>query len=422
MNMQQLVINGKNKLQGEIEISGAKNSVLALLAATVILNGKTTLTGCPELSDVYSTCQILTSLGCSCKRKGNSITVCSDDIHKSDIDHSLMMKMRSSILFMGALLARFKSRPCEVFYPGGCPLGDRPIDIHISALSKLGAVITENGGRLICKAPNGLKGADISLMFPSVGATENIILASVLAKGETNLSNCACEPEITDLCRFLNKCGAKIYGYGTPNIRIVGVEKLYGCEYKVCPDRIETATYMGCAAVTGGELILNSADTSSMTAVVPVFEQMGCKIYAREHSILIAAPGQLKPVKNIRTMPYPGFPTDAQPIVMAALATAGGTSVIVETIFPNRFGQAAELVKMGADIRIENDVAIISKSGGLYGASVKCHDLRAGASLVVLALACEGKSILSDIYHIDRGYECLEQKLNAVGGDVVRTY
>ncbi|MEG0615672.1 MAG: UDP-N-acetylglucosamine 1-carboxyvinyltransferase, partial [Oscillospiraceae bacterium] len=328
--MQSFQIEGGNRLAGEIQIQGCKNSTLPLLAATILSKGETILTNCPRLSDVYSACRILTYLGCKCKFRDNIISVNAVTLNEFDVPENLMCEMRSSIIFLGAILGRHGE--CKISFPGGCELGPRPIDLHISALKKMGVKVKEEFGIMECKVENELHGAKIMLPFPSVGATENVMLAAVLAKGETEIINAAREPEILDLANFLNASGAKIFGAGKGNIVISGVENLTACQYEVMPDRIAAITYLSAAAITGGELNLTGLNPKDLEAVVPVFEEMGCYVYSYFNNIYISAKTALKPVKIIRTMPYPAFPTDAQAPVMAALTKARGPSVVVENI------------------------------------------------------------------------------------------
>lgn len=414
--MQSLIVDGGNRLVGETRVGGAKNSVLPILASTVLTDGESVLHNCPVISDVYSAERILTHLGCSSSLEENTAIVKSS-VNRYDIPEKLMCEMRSSIIFLGALLG--KTGRCTLSLPGGCELGARPIDIHINSLKKMGAVVTEKFGTLDFSAPKGLCGAKLILPFPSVGATENIILAACLANGETQIKNAAREPEIADLADFLNKCGAKITGAGEGTVIINGVSSLKGSEHTIMPDRIVAATYMSATASTGGEIRLTGICRNDLDSVVPVFEEMGCYVYSYGDSMFIKA-NKLHSVKKILTMPYPAFPTDAQAVVMAALACAEGTSVFVENIFENRYQHVPALTKMGADIKVEGKVAIVEGVKSLSGANVYATDLRGGAALVVAALGAEGRTVIGNIHHIDRGYENIEKSFSLLGGKISR--
>ena len=416
--MQKFIIHGGKKLEGDIIIQGAKNSALPILSASMLCNGESVLENCPELSDVYAACQILTSAGCTCRMQNHTVSVKADQIRNSEIPESLMQEMRSSVIFLGAMLGR--TGTCILGYPGGCELGSRPIDLHLQAFQKMGVRIQEENGILTCTAPNGLHGAKIHLQFPSVGATENIMLAAVLAKGETVITNAAREPEIADLAEYLRKCGAVLTGDGSSTIMIQGVKKLNGCTYRIMPDRIVTATWLAAAAVTGGTVRLLQADTSSLEGILDVFEQMHCSCSHTGDKICFSAGKRIHAVRSLKTMPYPGFPTDVQAIVTAALCTADGTSVIEETIFENRFRHVDALVRMGADIQTAGRIAVIHGVRQLHGAPVSATDLRGGAALLVAGLGAQGETVLTEISHIDRGYDSPEKILRSVGADVVR--
>ena len=418
---EKLIICGKGRdhsLSGEISVQGAKNSALPLMAAALLCKGTCRLTGVPRLSDVYSACRILNSLGCPARLEGHELTVSAVQPGSCLIPEELMREMRGSFVFLGALLGRLGR--CELGYPGGCELGPRPIDLHLSALKQMGVRITEKQGRLICSAPGGVKGAHISLSFPSVGATENIMLAAALAQGETVIQNAAREPEIADLAQFLDACGGRVRIDGDTVI-ISGVPELHGCEYNVMPDRIAAATFMAAAACAGGELTLTHIRCCDLGAVIDVFRQMGCIVSCYGDRIHISAGRPLRAVGKVRTMPYPGFPTDAQAVTMAALCTARGTSVIIENIFESRFGHVDELVRMGADIKTEGRVAVIQGVPQLHGAQVRAGDLRGGAALAAAAAGAEGTTVIEGLRYIDRGYESIEQTLMEMGVEAKRS-
>lgn len=417
--MQKLVIEGGIPLEGEIFLHGAKNSALPILAGTLLCDGETILENCPRLTDVFAACRILTHLGCRCMMQEHTVTVGVRDLRSDTIPEALMQEMRSSIIFLGAVLGR--SGSCHVSYPGGCELGPRPIDMHLDALRQMGAQFSVHGGQLDCTAPEGLCGAVIHLPFPSVGATENIMLAAVLAKGRTVLHNAAREPEICDLAAFLRACGADISGDGESTIVIRGVKQLRGSCYAIMPDRIAGVTYLGAAAITGGTLCLRNADVRSMENMLPLLEQTGCRIFPEPDRLHLLAPRRLKAIPSVRTMPHPGFPTDAQAIFMAMLSLANGVSVLEENIFENRYRHVDALVKMGAKIRVAGRIAVVTGVRALSGASVAATDLRGGAAMVLAGLGAQGKTEVHQIAHIDRGYETMEQALCSAGAKITRT-
>lgn len=417
--MAKLCIEGKHPLEGEIDTHGAKNSALPILAATILSGKETILHNCPKLSDVEVAGKILKHLGAFVSRDGNTVTVDSSGISQHHIPDSLMREMRSSIIFLGPILA--KQGEARLSFPGGCELGPRPIDLHLFGLKALGAKVEEEGGELICSCGKGLCGAAISLSFPSVGATENIMLAATLAKGTTIISNAAREPEIVDLANYLNESGAKISGAGEGTITIEGVPRLDNCEHSVIPDRIWVATFLCCAAASRGEILIKKANPAHLQAVIPYLEQLGCQITCTVDTIHILSPrDRMARMTTVRTMPYPGFPTDAEAPLMAVAAYAEGTSIFVENIFDNRYRQVSELRRMGANIRVEGKVAIIEGVPELYGAEVMATDLRGGASLVVAALGAEGTTYIDNIFHIDRGYEEIETCLKDLGAKIKR--
>lgn len=417
-SVSKLIIDGRKRLSGRIEIQGAKNSALPILASALLTCDTSVINNCPDLSDVEITLNILRYLGCIAQLDGNTVTINSKCADKYDIPDELMRAMRSSIIFLGALVARFGM--ARLSFPGGCELGPRPIDLHLKALRMMGIEISEQHGSLECSAPNGIHGAKISLSFPSVGATENIMLAAATAQGTTIISNAAREPEICDLADCLNSFGANISGAGEGTIIIDGVEALNGAMHTIIPDRIAAATYMAAAAATGGRVLIDRIVPTHLSGIIPIFEESGCTVKQRGNSILIDAPNRLRAVKLIRTMPYPGFPTDAQPPIMAMLSSAKGTGIFVENIFENRYKHTSGLERMGARIYLEGKVAVVEGVPELYGAKVASPDLRGGAALVVAGLSACGITEINDIHYIDRGYESIELELSKLGASIKR--
>ena len=415
--MENLIISGGIRLEGKTRLQGSKNSSLPILAACAAVNGISVIHNCPRITDVDIAVAILERLGCRVSREGGTVTVDSGDINCSAIPEELMSEMRSSIIFLGALLARFGRGSATL--PGGCEIGLRPIDMHIAAFRSMGVVIEESGGSMECTAPNGLAPCRISLSFPSVGATENIMLASLAAKGETVITNAAREPEIKDLADFLNECGAKIIGAGQSVIRIYGGRRLTGAEHRVIPDRIVASTYMAYAAVTGGRTVVTEVEREHLAPVIPVFELCGCKIDFANGEMSVTAPKRAERIKYLRTMPYPGFPTDSQALVTAVAATARGTSIISERVFENRFRHVPELIKMGADIRVEDScVAVVEGVPSLHGAKVTASDLRGGSALIAAALGARGESVIDGVRHVLRGCEDVCGNLSRLGADI----
>lgn len=413
-----IYVQGGVPLRGELTIQGAKNSTLPLLAAAVLCDGETVLHNCPELSDVSVTVRILRYLGCSCVRHGGTLVVRSNGLVRSDIPHDLMRELRSSIVFLGAILAR--AGEASLSFPGGCEIGQRPIDLHLLSLQKLGVDIREEHGCIYCRAPEGVRGGFVSLSFPSVGATENLLLAAATGRGTTVIANAAREPEITDLAQYLNRCGAHIYGAGESCVIVEGVPALHGTEYTVMPDRIAAATYMAAAAVTGGTVLLSGVKGEHLLPVLSAFEETGCTVLQSGGELLLSAPERLDPVRHVRTMPYPGFPTDAQAPIMAMAAVGHGTSIFVENIFESRYKHAAELNRLGAKIKVEGKVAVIEGVPKLSGAPVTAADLRGGAALTVAGLAAEGETQVLHPRYIDRGYERFEENLRSLGARIIR--
>ncbi len=417
--MEKIIINGSRRLNGEITVQGAKNSVLPILVATLLVNGVSVIHNCPLLSDVDATVKILTYLGCKVKREGNTITVDSSTVNKNDVPDNLMQEMRSSIVFLGGILGRMGKAVLST--PGGCEIGLRPIDLHLSSMEQFGATVSYEDGNIVCDAEkNGLTGTRITLSFPSVGATENIILAATLAKGTTIITNAAREPEISNLADFLNSCGAKIHGAGDSTVTIEGVEKLHSTEHTVIPDRIVASTYLIAAAVTNGKICLRDIIPSHIGATIQPLREAGCDVTVSGRWVYLSAPPKLKRIRMIRTMPYPGFPTDVQAQIMALTTVADGTSVIVENIFESRYKHIGELLRFGAKIHVEGRMAVIEGVKKLYGANVRSTDLRGGSAMIIAGLCAEGVTQISDVYHIDRGYDAPETVLKSLGADIKR--
>lgn len=416
--MDKLVINGSKRLTGEIEVHGSKNSVLPILAACVLSQGENIIHNCPMLSDVDAALKILVELGCKVKREEHTVCVDSSGVNGFEISDNLMREMRSSVIFLGAILGR--TGKAVLSTPGGCEIGLRPIDMHISAMEQLGAEVFEEHGRLHFECKNGLHGARVILPFPSVGATENIMIASCVAKGTTVITNAAREPEISDLADFLNGCGAKIHGAGDSTIIIDGVERLTATTHTVIPDRIAASTYLLAGAITHGRVCIKEIIPAHLGALIPVLKQSGCDISVSNRWICISSPPRLSRVKTVRTMPYPGFPTDVQAPLTAMLSVADGTSVVVENIFECRYKHVSELIRLGAKINVEGRTAVIEGVPYLTGASVVSPDLRGGFALVIAGLAAKGETVISGVEHIDRGYENPEKLLSALGADIKR--
>ncbi|MEG1164760.1 MAG: UDP-N-acetylglucosamine 1-carboxyvinyltransferase [Oscillospiraceae bacterium] len=408
------VFGGKS-LYGDVKIQGAKNAVLPIMAAAIISGCETELLNCPQLSDVEAAMSILRHLGCKAERDGDTVNIDSRGMCRTDIPHDLMREMRSSVIFLGAILAR--AHRAELSQPGGCELGPRPIDLHLEALRTLGAEISEQGGSIVCR-DKGLKGARVNLGFPSVGATENAMLAACAADGETVITNAAHEPEIVDLQDFLQKLGADVSGAGTSTVTISGITPRKNVGHRGMTDRIASATALCCAATAGGSICLNSVVPAHFETVTSALEYMGCEIERRSNSVKITADKALRAPRPIITRPYPGFPTDAQPLLMAACLRAEGTAVFTENIFENRYRHALELRRLGADISVVGRVAMVAGVNELTGAPVTATDLRGGAALVTAALGAVGETLVYDTGHIARGYEGLDKMLMQLGADI----
>ena len=412
--MSEYIIKGGKKLEGEVNISGSKNASLPIIAASILNGGKSTLYNVPKIHDTEMMFEILKILGAVVEKKKNKVIIDTSKIEKYEIPENLMRQMRSSVILVGGLLG--KHRKATFSYPGGCDIGTRPIELHLKAFEKLGININKNYGNIECFCDR-IIGEKIDLDFPSVGATENAILTSCLADGITIINNAAREPEIIDLQNFLNKMGAKIKGAGSSHIEIEGVKQLKDVSYNVMPDRIETGTFLCLAAINRSNMIIQNADANHITPVVDKLEEMGCNLKIEKNQIEIKTPKKLK-VIDIKTMPYPGFPTDMQSIFVALLTTVKGTSVVVENIFENRYRFAQELVRMGAKITIEGKTAIIKGVKKLYGASVNATDLRGGAALVLAGSVARGTTKIENIEYILRGYENFITKLQKLGLDI----
>jgi UDP-N-acetylglucosamine 1-carboxyvinyltransferase len=414
------LVQKSGPLSGEVYVSGAKNSVLPLMAAAMLADSKCTIYDVPDLRDVTVMKGILNSLGIETKDLGGSVLeIESGKIKTNEADYDLVKRMRASFLVMGPLLA--KTGRARVHMPGGCSIGSRPIDLHLKGFRALGAKIVSGDTYAEATAPeDGLHGAEIYLDFPSVGATENIIMAASLAKGSTVLENAAQEPEIVDLANFLNKMGARVRGAGTDTIKIEGVEKLHGCEHTVIPDRIEAGTFMLAAAITRGNILIKNVLPDHLKPVTAKLRECGVEIWMEDEGMRVAADRHELVSTDIKTMPYPGFPTDIQSPFMAFLTTVKGPSTVIETVFENRFMHVAELNRMGANITTEGNKAMIKGGCKLEGAQVIATDLRAGAAMVLAGLVAEGTTEISEIYHIERGYEKFVEKFRALGANIMK--
>ncbi len=412
--MKRYIIEGGKRLEGTTYVSGSKNASLPIIAASILNAGITKLYNVPDIHDTKMMLKILEKLGCKVKKNNGRILIDSRNINNYEIPEELMQEMRSSVIIAGALISRKKK---AIFtYPGGCDIGARPIDLHLKAFEKLGITVHEEFGYIKCETQN-LIGTDIQLDFPSVGATENIMLASVLANGTTQIINAAMEPEIIDLQNALNSMGAKIKGAGSNNIIIKGVEKLKNLSYNIIPDRIEAGTLLCMTAITGGNIVLKKVNPEHIQTLLNKLEEMGCKFKISKNEIIMQTPKKLRPV-DIKTLPYPGFPTDMQSIIAAVLTVAKGTSIVVENIFENRYKYASELIKMGAKITVEGKTEVIKGVKRLNKSTVKATDLRGGAALVTAALNAKGKTCVENVEYILRGYEKLEEKLKSLGANI----
>ncbi len=414
--MSKYIINGGNKVEGRLSIRGAKNSVLPIMAASILNESESIINNIPNISDVHVMIDILKSIGCKVEYNGSTLYIDSSNIDNNSIKEEYMKMLRSSIIVMGAMIGRFSD--INISYPGGCSIGSRPIDLHLLALEKLGVQITEESGYIYCHREY-LKGNIIDLKFPSVGATENAILASVKAKGTTIINNAAREPEIEDLQNFLNSMGAKVSGAGTNSILIEGVDKLHSTNHTIIPDRIAIGTYMVASAITGGILEVDNVIKNHMDPIVDKLEKVGCNIEYKGDGLIMNPPKRILPIDIVKTKPHPGFPTDMQSQFMTMLCLSKGTSVLHETIFENRFMHCSQLIKMGANIKnITDCICMIKGVNSLNGDIVKVQDLRGGAALILAALVAHGKTEVLNISHVERGYEEIEVILRNLGADI----
>ena len=425
--MDKIRIRGGRPLNGRIAIGGAKNAALPLMAASLLTDETLTLRNLPDLADIHTMLQLLSQHGLAAELNGGDpaggvtgrvVKLRADDIHNLTAPYDIVRKMRASVLVLGPLLARFGQ--AIVSLPGGCAIGTRPVDLHVKGLAQLGAEIDLDDGYISARAPKGLTGAVVRFPMVSVGATENLLMAATLARGETVLENAAREPEIGDLAACLNAMGARIEGIGTDMLHITGVERLRGADHSVLPDRIETATYAMAAAMTGGSVELTGADMSLMEAAVGVLDEAGVALESTERGLKVSRNGSGLSGVDVTTQPYPGFPTDLQAQVMTLMTVADGAAMITETIFENRFMHVPELARMGADIQVKGPVAMVRGVERLSGAPVMATDLRASVSLVLAGLAAEGETVVNRVYHLDRGYADLEAKLAGCGADIER--
>ena len=416
--MDKLAIIGGRELYGDLVISGAKNSALKVMVASLLTAETLTLENVPDLADVRQLIGLLTHLGVDVEREGSTLRLTTGDIGSTEAPYDIVRKMRASFNVLGPLLAR--EGQARVSLPGGCAIGARPVDLHLKALEAMGAEIELDEGYVIANAPKGLRGAEVTFPFVSVGATEHSMMAAALAVGETVLNNAACEPEITDLADCLNAMGAKVEGAGTPTIRIRGVAELKGATHEVLPDRIEMGSYAMAVGAAGGELLLRKGRKSLLGEADAILESAGLTLTNEADGLRVTKWGRPTVSTNVDTQPFPGFPTDLQAQYMAMMSLADGTSVICEQIFENRFMHVPELMRLGADISIDGQCATVRGKPVLKGAPVMATDLRASMSLIVAGLAAEGQTMVSRLYHLDRGFERLDEKLRSVGALVER--
>lgn len=415
--MEKLIIRGGRPLHGHVRVSSAKNAVLPIIVATLLPDSPSTIIDAPHLEDVKTICSVIESLGGNILLRDNAMIFDTTTVDKTEASYELMSRMRASFLIMGPLLA--KKRHAKIALPGGCMIGSRPIDLHLKAFEAMGAKVTVGNGYVEASVPEGLKGATIYLDFPSVGATENILMAAAMADGKTIIENAAEEPEIVDLVTFLNSMGANIKGAGTNVIRVEGVKHLYGASHTVIPDRIEAGTFIIAAAMAGGDVVVDNVLSEHLKPLLAKLGEAGVKVIKDIDSVRVISDGHIHST-DIKTLPYPGFPTDLQAQFMAMMTIGDGTSTVTETVFENRFMHVGELRRMGANIEVEGRKAIVHGVPFLQGAFVRATDLRAGAALVLAGLAAHGVTEVGDLRHIDRGYDHLVEKLRGLGADIIR--
>lgn len=415
--MEKLIIRGGRPLHGHVRVSSAKNAVLPIIVATLLPDSPSTIIDAPHLEDVKTICSVIESLGGNILLRDNAMIFDTTTVDKTEASYELMSRMRASFLIMGPLLA--KNRHAKIALPGGCMIGSRPIDLHLKAFEAMGAKVTVGNGYVEASVPEGLKGATIYLDFPSVGATENILMAAAVADGKTIIENAAEEPEIVDLVTFLNSMGANIKGAGTNVIRVEGVKHLYGASHTVIPDRIEAGTFIIAAAMAGGDVVVDNVLSEHLKPLLAKLGEAGVKVIKDIDSVRVISDGHIHST-DIKTLPYPGFPTDLQAQFMAMMTIGDGTSTVTETVFENRFMHVGELRRMGANIEVEGRKAIVHGVPFLQGAFVRATDLRAGAALVLAGLAAHGVTEVGDLRHIDRGYDHLVEKLRGLGADIIR--
>ncbi|HLR01222.1 MAG TPA: UDP-N-acetylglucosamine 1-carboxyvinyltransferase [Virgibacillus sp.] len=416
--MEKIIVRGGNKLTGSVKVEGAKNAVLPVIAASILAEeGKSVIKDVPVLADVYTINEVLRNMNADVDFENNTVVVDATDQLKTEAPFEYVRKMRASVLVLGPLLARYGH--ANVAMPGGCAIGSRPIDLHLKGFEAMGANVTVGNGFVEVEATGRLQGAKIYLDMPSVGATENIMMAAALAEGKTVIENCAKEPEIVDLANFLNKMGARVVGAGTETIKIEGVESLHGVEHSIIPDRVEAGTFMVAAAITGGDIFIENAVHEHLRSVISKLEEMNVKVMEEGSGLRILAPEPLQ-ATDIKTLPHPGFPTDMQAQMMALMLSAEGASVITETVFENRFMHVEEFRRMNAKMKIEGRSVIVEGPSDLQGAEVAATDLRAAAALILAGLRATGYTRVTDLKHLDRGYVDFSGKLAALGADIER--